>query len=142
MRPVHRHDVRLPGGLHRVRRLGLLAILLALVVPTATAITTTSVRAAAVTSDAGAVTLAHAVGGSAVPACDVPREGSDTGVRVVRKVRGVFLPHGLVPPVFEPADVTRPQQEPPAYTPTWHATVPTDVHPRRGPPGVSVFSSP
>jgi hypothetical protein len=148
MRVVSRHDVRRYGGPRRidrrVHRLSLLAVLLALLVPTATAITTTP---ATITVDVGASALTPPVHGddgtSADPAGGVHRDDeSDTGVRVVRKVRGVFLPHGLVPPTLEPAEVTRPQRTPPAYTPTWHASVSTDVHPRRGPPGTTVSSSP
>jgi hypothetical protein len=124
------------GGL--MRRIVLLAVLVALLVPTATTATTT----APAPNDAVAM-LQQSGGPFTGAACDgLERDGSDMAVRVVKKVRGVFLPHGLVPPTFGPADASARHEVLPAYVPGPHAAVPTHIYPRRGPPATGAHPSP
>lgn len=145
--PVSRNGARRTGGPSRVRHAGLLAVLLALSVLTAIATTTTSSSGrtpadnfSAITAAATAVNSAgHGETDSSVdPSSDVQRDGSDTTVSVVRKVRGILLPHGIVPPTLVLADITPQQRVLTTHGPAPRAAVQTHAHLRRGPPAAGV----
>ncbi len=120
------------AGAGLMRRIVLLTVLIALLVPTATTATTTApARSHAATVDNGDPFTGATCDG-------LERNGSDTVVRVVKKVRGVFLPHGLVPPAFAPAEARLRHEVLPADLPPPRATEQTHMYRRRGPPVIGV----
>jgi hypothetical protein len=133
-------DIPRIGGSDRVRRSGLLAALLAVLILTATGTTTTttspSTAAVAMTT---AVTVDRATLHEAGPystdgSHDIRGDGSGSTVRVMKKVRGILIPHGLIPPPLVPTDVATPQRV--GVTHRWMpaTTSPARGQPWRGPP--------
>jgi hypothetical protein len=121
------------AGAGLMRRTVLLTLLVALLVPMATTTTTT----APAPTDAVAVLPQAFEGGDPFTGatCDgLERNGSDTVVRVVKKVRGVFVPYGLLPPTFGPAGTPARHEVLPACLPAPHAAAPILMYRRRGPP--------
>jgi hypothetical protein len=134
-------DAARDAGPGRLRRIGLLAVLLALIVPMATTATTTAPPA----TDAVATVHQAANGGNpstGLSCGGVENDDSDTLVRVVKKARGVFLPHGLTPPTFAAADAPPRHDVPLADQPAPRAALPIHTYPRRGPPAIRVHPSP
>jgi hypothetical protein len=132
------------AGAGLMRRTGLLAVLFALLATMATTSTTTAPARSAATEAVAAAQQSAAGGvGSADTACEgLDHNGSDTVVRVVKKVRGVFLPHGLVTPAFAPADPLARHEVSPTHPPVPGTCAPTYTYPRRGPPTTGVHPSP
>jgi hypothetical protein len=139
---VSRDGERPTARRRQVRLAGPLALLLAVSVLTATA--TTSTTSARTGTDGARPNYAvavftHLAGHDATASTadltgDVQRDGPDNPVRVVKKVRAVFLPHGSASPILVMADVT-----PTARVTSGHDAAPPVAvaaygHPRRGPP--------
>jgi hypothetical protein len=65
---------------------------------------------------------------------DVRGDGSGSIVRVVKKVRGVLVPHGLIPPALAPTEVASIQRVNVAHRWMPDVAAPVRGHPWRGPP--------
>jgi hypothetical protein len=130
---VRTHSLRPVSGPGRVPWAGLLAVLLALILPTAATTTATVTTVPAATAIAAvAADDRTAAGGDACRPGSGERDG--TTVRVVKKVRGVLAPHVVLDQPVAPAgtELPRPVSLPDRAVP--HTAVAVHTHPRRGPP--------
>jgi hypothetical protein len=124
-----------------MRRIGLLAVLVALLMPLATTATVSAPAHPEAVALAQRIVIDPADPATGTVCDRHDRGGPDTVVRVVKKVRGVFVPPGLVPPTFTAADPPSRHEVLPASVPVLRAETAGHLHPRRGPPVTGVHPS-